>query len=132
MSWVNSNGMDCILIGPQTQCFCQHRYIQHQTDFKKLPSPGQPIIQPCNERGCKCSTFTYVPRNGMQAIRCTGCKHTTDEHKPSKPFNCTKSISTFCSIFKIFDVYILFYPKVDVIVMNFEAPILVVNIQLYY
>ena len=26
VSWTNSTGMDCILVGPETPCFCQHRY----------------------------------------------------------------------------------------------------------
>ncbi|CAH8293266.1 unnamed protein product [Schistosoma turkestanicum] len=26
VSWTNPNGVDCILPGPQSECFCQHRY----------------------------------------------------------------------------------------------------------
>jgi hypothetical protein len=39
--------MDCILIGPETPCFCQHRYKQHQTDFKEILNT-RPILLPCN------------------------------------------------------------------------------------
>ena len=88
VSWTNSTGMDCILIGPETPCFCQHRYYiytsiiflvllrfynlrfkNHQTDFKELPK-NRPIPLPCKEAGCPCSSFQYVPKNGSQAIRC--------------------------------------------------------------
>lgn len=27
VSWANSKGMDCKLVGPETKCFCQHRYV---------------------------------------------------------------------------------------------------------
>lgn len=80
--------MDCTLIGPETMCFCQHRYKQHQTDFKEIPK-SRPILLPCQESGCRCSSFTYYPKNGTQNIRC-GCKHTTEEHRVFKPFNCNK------------------------------------------
>ena len=80
--------MDCTLIGPETMCFCQHRYKQHQTDFKEIPK-SRPILLPCQESGCRCSSFNYSPKNGTQPIRC-GCKHTTEEHKVFKPFNCSK------------------------------------------
>jgi len=89
VSWVNTTGMDCVMIGPETKCFCQHRYKEHQTDYKDLPN-ARPIPTPCKQAGCPCSSFTYVPRNGSQSIRC-GCKHTTEEHKPGKPFNCIKA-----------------------------------------
>ena len=97
VSWVNPTGMDCVLIGPETQCFCQHRYKNHQTDFKELPK-SRPILLPCKEYGCPCATFTYVPKNGSQSIRC-GCKHTTEDHKPCKPFHCSKP-GCKCSGFK--------------------------------
>jgi hypothetical protein len=88
VSWTNSTGMDCILVGPETPCFCQHRYKQHQTDFKDLPK-SKPIMLPCKQAGCPCASFTYVPKNGSQAVRCN-CKHASDEHKATKPFTCLK------------------------------------------
>lgn len=102
--------MDCTLVGPETACFCTHRFKQHQTDFKQLPST-RPILLPCKEPGCgkynnykwnkfqrynwlfklkACSSFHYLPKNGTQPIRC-GCKHTNEDHKLAKPFNCLKS-----------------------------------------
>ncbi len=51
---------------------------------------SRPIPLPCKEPGCPCSSYHYVPKNGSQAIRC-GCKHASDEHKTSKPFNCLKA-----------------------------------------
>jgi hypothetical protein len=26
VSWTSPTGMDCKLVGPETMCFCQHRY----------------------------------------------------------------------------------------------------------
>ena len=97
VAWVNPRGMDCVLIGPETTCFCTHRYKQHQTDLKQIPN-SRPILLPCNEPGCSCGTYTYVPKNGSQAIRC-GCKHASDEHRVTKPFNCLKS-NCKCGTFK--------------------------------
>ncbi len=97
VSFSNSTGMDCILVGPETSCFCKHRFKDHQTDFKELPST-RPIHLPCKERGCPCSSFCYVPKNGSQAIRC-GCKHAADEHKLGHPYNCMKS-NCKCACFK--------------------------------
>ena len=97
VSSTNSTGMDCVLVGPENSCFCKHRYKQHRTDFKELPN-SRPILLPCREQGCPCSTFTYIPKNGSQSIRC-GCKHTSDEHKLTKPFNCLKS-GCKCNCFK--------------------------------
>lgn len=95
VSWTNSKGMDCVLIGPETMCFCRHRFKQHQSDFKEISS-ARPLLLPCKD--CPCSSFTYVPKNGSQSIRC-GCKHLSDEHHFNKPFNCLKT-GCKCSSFK--------------------------------
>ena len=29
VSWTAPNGMDCKLVGPETMCFCNHRYIYY-------------------------------------------------------------------------------------------------------
>ena len=47
VSWVtNKSGIECKMVGPETNCFCMHRYKQHKTDFKKIPS-NRPIKLPC-------------------------------------------------------------------------------------
>ncbi|XP_071478446.1 protein FAM221A-like [Diadema antillarum] len=89
VSWTSPTGMDCKLIGPETKCFCQHRYKQHKTDFEELPSE-RPILLPCKVKGCKCSAFNYVPLNGSQPIRCR-CKHFTDDHSADKHHGCQKA-----------------------------------------
>lgn len=88
--------MDCTLVGPETACFCKHRFKDHQTDFKELPT-SRPILLPCREKGCPCSSFYYVPKNGSQPIRCS-CKHSADEHKLGRPYNCLKSNPKFVNI----------------------------------
>ncbi|XP_070323610.1 protein FAM221A isoform X3 [Odocoileus virginianus] len=69
VSWRSPTGVDCKLVGPETLCFCTHRYKQHKTDFETIP-PQRPISLPCQVRGCPCRTYLYVPLNGTQPIRC--------------------------------------------------------------
>lgn len=97
-SWTNSTGMDCKQVGPETPCFCQHRYKQHQTDFAVIPD-DQPIFLPCQVKGCRCASYHYVPLMGSSPIRCS-CKHLANEHSEAKPFQCKKSICQNCSGFK--------------------------------
>ena len=63
-------------------------YKGHQSDFEVIPSE-RPIKLPCQERGCKCKCFNYVPTNGSQCIRCT-CKHTTTDHSVVGSKKCLK------------------------------------------
>ncbi|XP_033104268.1 protein FAM221A-like [Anneissia japonica] len=86
VSWTGPSGMDCKLIGPETLCFCQHRYKQHKSDFKDIPAE-RPIQLPCKVRGCKCSSYNYVPRVGSQPIRCR-CKHTSEDHSEGPSHKC--------------------------------------------
>ncbi|XP_075443240.1 protein FAM221A [Ascaphus truei] len=88
VSWRSPSGMDCKLVGPETPCFCTHRYKQHQTDFKEIPK-DRPVTLPCNVRQCQCKSFHYVPLNGSQPIRCR-CKHFADEHSVAGSYHCTK------------------------------------------
>ena len=89
VSWTSPSGMDCKLIGPETPCFCGHRYKGHKTDFDKLPSK-RPIFLPCRTKGCRCETFQYVPMIGSNPVRCS-CKHAVDEHNEALPCLCKKT-----------------------------------------
>ncbi|XP_028396633.1 protein FAM221A-like isoform X1 [Dendronephthya gigantea] len=91
VSWTEPGGMDCKQVGPETLCFCKHRYKQHKTDFDEIPST-RPIRVPCRVSGCRCSSYHYVPLNGTQPIRCT-CKHFADDHSETKPYKCLKGCS---------------------------------------
>ncbi|XDC74742.1 hypothetical protein R6Z07F_005915 [Ovis aries] len=86
VSWRSPMGMDCKLVGPETLCFCTHRYKQHKTDFETIP-PQRPISLPCQVRGCPCRAYLYVPLNGTQPIRCR-CKHFADQHSAAPGFVC--------------------------------------------
>ncbi|KAL5007735.1 hypothetical protein ScPMuIL_016541 [Solemya velum] len=97
VSWCGPTEMDCKLVGPETLCFCKHRFKQHKTDFDEIPK-ARPILLPCRSGGCKCASYQYVPLNGSQPIRCS-CKHTSDDHKEYKPFVCKKSGCTKCTGF---------------------------------
>ncbi|XP_078284781.1 protein FAM221A [Rhinoraja longicauda] len=88
VSWTSPNGMDCKLVGPETLCFCRHRYKQHKTDFKEIPTK-RPILLPCRAQGCRCISYNYVPLNGTQPIRCR-CKHYADDHDELAPNKCKK------------------------------------------
>ena len=87
-SWTNPDGMDCILVGPQTMCFCLHRYISHRTDYQTLPAT-RPIPTPCREKGCKCAAFEYLPWSGGGPIRCS-CKHSGGDHSKDPKHLCEK------------------------------------------
>ncbi|XP_046846280.1 protein FAM221A-like [Xenia sp. Carnegie-2017] len=91
VSWTEPGGLDCKLIGPETLCFCRHRYKQHKTDLDDIPI-DRPILLPCRVPGCRCSSYHYVPLNGSQPIRCV-CKHYSDDHSVSKPYKCLKGCS---------------------------------------
>ncbi|XP_066531317.1 protein FAM221A isoform X2 [Hoplias malabaricus] len=80
--------MDCKLIGPETPCFCSHRYKQHKTDFEELPT-GRPIVLPCQVKGCLCGSYQYVQHIGSQAVRCR-CKHLPSEHSEAADHMCKK------------------------------------------
>ena len=70
VSWRVDETVDCELIGPESQCFCQHRYRQHNTD-----NPAKNTS--C--RHCRCAGYEYIPRNGSQPARCK-CKHFATDH----------------------------------------------------
>ncbi|XP_022089059.1 protein FAM221A-like isoform X2 [Acanthaster planci] len=97
VSWTSPNGWDCKLVGPETPCFCQHRYKQHKTDFKEIPTE-RPLLLPCRVKGCRCQSYNYVPLNGSRPLRCR-CKHFTDEHSEDPSHACMKS-SCNCVSFK--------------------------------
>ncbi|XP_060160534.1 protein FAM221A isoform X1 [Globicephala melas] len=86
VSWRSPTGMDCKLVGPETLCFCTHRYKQHKTDFETIPQQ-RPISLPCQVTGCPCRAYLYVPLNGRQPIRCR-CKHFADQHSAGPGFMC--------------------------------------------
>ena len=75
--WRNmETGADCKAIGPASQCFCSHRYKEHNFDNvndKKVS---------CKDRKCKCRLFSYIPVFGSQDFRCMGCKHSCHLHDP--------------------------------------------------
>lgn len=96
-SYSAPTGMDCKMIGPETPCFCTHRYKQHKTDFEVIPTE-RPIKLPCRQQGCKCKSYHYAPLNGSQPIRCT-CKHTSDEHSAAEPYRCEKRGCIKCTGF---------------------------------
>ncbi|XP_064022985.1 protein FAM221A isoform X3 [Pogoniulus pusillus] len=86
VSWRSPTGMDCKLVGPETQCFCTHRYKQHKTDYEVLPK-DRPICVPCRVSRCPCQSYHYVPLNGTQPIRCR-CKHFAEQHSAAPGFSC--------------------------------------------
>ncbi|XP_035038624.1 protein FAM221A [Hippoglossus stenolepis] len=90
------DGIDCKLIGPETQCFCSHRYKQHKTEFEVVPSE-RPLALPCQVRGCRCPAFQYVPQNGPNPVRCR-CKHLPQDHREAMGHVCKKCSS--CSGFQ--------------------------------
>ena len=77
VNWRNLNsGQDCRVIGPASQCFCGHRYKEHNFDNVKSKKVH------CQAAGCKCQMFTYIPVFGSQDLKCF-CKHSSKDHQPN-------------------------------------------------
>ncbi|XP_077362837.1 protein FAM221A isoform X2 [Festucalex cinctus] len=92
-------GIDCVLIGPETRCFCSHGYKQHKTDFEIIPSE-RPLLLPCRVPGCLCSAYEYLPHIQAVPVRCR-CKHLPQDHTEGGGHLCKKfSFSGDCSGFK--------------------------------
>ncbi|XP_028285132.1 protein FAM221A isoform X1 [Parambassis ranga] len=89
-------GIDCNLIGPESQCFCAHRYKQHKADCEVVPSE-RPLALPCRVKGCFCTAYQYVPRFGPNPVRCR-CKHLPEDHSEATGHLC-KTCSS-CSGFQ--------------------------------
>ncbi|KAJ4928194.1 hypothetical protein JOQ06_015988 [Pogonophryne albipinna] len=75
-------GIDCKQIGPETQCFCTHRYKQHMTDFEVVPSE-RPLALPCQDHSeasdhfCKkCSSCS-----GFNSSYTCGCGQPSPAHQ---------------------------------------------------
>lgn len=55
VNYRNADGQDCRTIGPASQCFCGHRYKDHNSDNvveRKIN---------CRTAKCPCKMFDYVP-----------------------------------------------------------------------
>ena len=58
VSWRNSAGTDCYMVGPDSRCFCGHSYKAHawyDTESKRVH---------CRCPGCECAGFEYVVGHG--------------------------------------------------------------------
>lgn len=73
LSWRNKKGQDCKMIGPETKCFCNHKFKDHNY----LSPNGKKA--PCTSSKCKCKTFDYIPSHGAYDFKCL-CKHSFKEH----------------------------------------------------
>ncbi|XP_061123979.1 protein FAM221A [Syngnathus typhle] len=81
-------GIDCKHVGPETLCFCAHRYKQHKTDFEVIPSE-RPLRLPCRVRKCLCCAYEYLPHIGAVPARCR-CKHLPRDHTEGAGHLCRK------------------------------------------
>ena len=55
-NWRNlETGADCKAIGPASQCFCGHRYKEHNFDNVENKQVS------CKDKRCKCRLFSYIP-----------------------------------------------------------------------
>ena len=70
--WINSTGFECKVIGPESMCFCNHRYKYHDynntNNNKKIK---------CKKCPCKC--YEHVPCYGANDVKCL-CHHSYREH----------------------------------------------------
>ncbi|CAF0780556.1 unnamed protein product [Didymodactylos carnosus] len=96
VSWVNPEGMDCILVGPQHKCLCRHRFTEHKTDFQQIPN-DRPILLPCRASGCRCVSFDYAANSSGTSDPNCRCKHALEHHSTNPPYKCKKGCA--CSGF---------------------------------
>ena len=55
-NWRNmQTGADCKAIVPSSQCFCGHRYKEHNFDNVQDKNVS------CKDKRCKCKLFSYIP-----------------------------------------------------------------------
>lgn len=71
--WVNLKGNDCKAIGPESMCFCGHRFKNHNFDNVKTKKVD------CKETKCKCKLYEYIPVHGSNDVKCL-CKHSFRDH----------------------------------------------------
>lgn len=69
--WVNSKNFECKTVGPETMCFCNHRYKYHDFDSVKDKKVK------CKK--CACKLFEHVPCYGANDVKCL-CHHSYREH----------------------------------------------------
>ncbi len=75
VSWRNTKGIDCKMIGPSSTCFCGHRYRDHTLDNVDTRDIH------CKVKKCICPLFNYVPVYGSNDLKCL-CKHSFKFHDP--------------------------------------------------
>lgn len=75
VSWRNTKGTDCKMIGPSSTCFCGHRYRDHTFDNINTRDVH------CKDKKCGCRLFAYVPIYGSADLKCL-CKHSFKLHDP--------------------------------------------------
>ena len=71
--WINSTGFECKVIGPESMCFCNHRYKYH--DYNNTNNNKKKIK--CKKCPCKC--YEHVPCYGANDVKCL-CHHSYREH----------------------------------------------------
>ena len=71
--WTNLNGIECKAVGPDSRCFCNHKYRDHHTESLS----GKVVV--CKTPKCPCKHFNYVPVYGSNDLKCL-CKHSYIEH----------------------------------------------------
>lgn len=71
--WVNCEGAECKAIGPESMCFCNHRFKAHDFDSVKDKKVK------CKNSGCKCKLYEYIPVYGANDVKCL-CHHSYREH----------------------------------------------------
>lgn len=87
--WINQKGFECKAIGPESMCFCGHRYKNHNFDNVKTKKIN------CKTAKCKCKLYEYIPVYGSNDVKCL-CKHSYSLHD-NITRKCTKC--TTCQTF---------------------------------
>ena len=70
--WINSTGFECKVIGPESMCYCNHRYKYH--DYNNTNNNKKIKCKKCQ---CKC--YEHVPVYGANDVKCL-CHHSYRDH----------------------------------------------------
>ena len=70
--WINSTGFECKTIGPESMCFCNHRYKYH--DYNNVNNNKRIKCKKCP---CKC--YEHIPFYGSNDVKCL-CHHSYRDH----------------------------------------------------
>lgn len=91
------------MVGPETKCFCDHRFKDHE-----YLEPKDKTKVHCKVPKCNCKCYLYIPTYGSYDFKCL-CKHSYREHDNNKHTCTNQKCGCTGSIYFLSTYHILFY-----------------------